>query len=1346
MVEEPFGPGTAFYRLQIVRAKTVICLKFPLAQTSAAFSWMRIIWKFSPDYTSSPAMSIGLSSQEAQQKLQNELQDFTKRKSKVNWFREVKRSPYILISSLQTAVGGILLIAFFIGMKIAPLQGVVLLIVAFLNFAIFCREVHIVKTRRVSNLLSKIKPYFNLPCPWTPHSYPKSSISTERGLLTIPTYRDNSLVNLPTSLLVKGDVIQLNEGVASPADVVLLSTEHTKTAPEVTVQLGEVPPADLYSTDGVSSLFKESISFIPEAEPRRFEVVVTPIITLLDTIIGRGRPRTYLVKEKNLALLVLEVAVVAFYLVTLFWNIIRGCSLRDDFSDSLPELLLGQPVYSVLPLMLLPLSTLWTIVNLYSTTRIIFLVGREKFNDNKKSGHLRNLYATIRQMIIVFFCPARHPNYRCFHILGSLTSVCAMDKEFVLTGGCPLPEKVFFFRTEDIEGEGEGGNDKPEEAHLTVVKEEVINGEEEPVAVKIEITDSTDIEAALNTESEQEHEKSTPNNLLRSDSEIGNRCSSSSELECTSEHTQPLDSLPTDGDNSSPTLSDVPPFEVVTEILDLSPDLEHTSGISFDSINWQSYSNSLKPIGVNILASSHILRDPYSHNPIAFPSELRNHLHKTLCACSLGMEIGVSQFTMNRFDSEVVLYTIGEKDSDMQKSLTTRRANSAVLCNDFTVVHPHLISSVIRDKSATSHLLMSRGSGDMIATCCSDFWDGKDLQPMTNFERGTILEFYNRRNFTSYCIALAYNPLLEVNLEPLKSQQVNLFVPTCHTQHLNGYKDITTSTIDTHISSSSSPPAPLSKPEDIFNQLQCNQVFLGLVSLHFKPKRDIVDLIEDLQVAGIRFVHFTAENDVRGKVFAQKLGLEADWNCHISLAPAQEEGDGTGNEADPDGGGEVELLSHSSSSSSLSSVLNTYMSYNRARLPKGINQVRPHLERVDNVPLLVPLFTDCTTDTIREMIAILQENREIVLCLGNAWNRENLMIFAQADMSMSLVPEPVDTSSCTSVTETCALSTSTSSQNTSSVGVVKGWPTPLEMASYLNSTTCQLSFHRDADVHLLSLISESRHILNSIRLGMAFGLGSLLLLTSVMFLATLFFLPPPLSGSHLFWFTLFLIPLLTLTFLSTQADPRINSQMPNRKRKMIWNNRWFLLLNFILTFFASAVIATLLFSLTLLEICKRDIVGSDCDYLLGNQNSSSPWNGWRGEHEQGLVFAQDLTALFIVANLVVLSVRFLHYTEPLWKLWRYTSWQYVAVMVFVIVSQVVYFAISQGFVIHVYKRLHIANLGSVPVYVWIVGLLWLPLLLLTQELLKKYHKSRFEHLQSHLKLEFETKLGMHSPV
>ena len=45
----------------------------------------------------------------------------------------------------------------------------------------------------------------------------------------------------------------------------------------------------------------------------------------------------------------------------------------------------------------------------------------------------------------------------------------------------------------------------------------------------------------------------------------------------------------------------------------------------------------------------------------------------------------------------------------------------------------------------------------------------------------------------------------------------------------------------------------------------------------------MVQLIEDLESACIRFVHFSKENELRSRVFSEKMGLEAGWNCHISL-------------------------------------------------------------------------------------------------------------------------------------------------------------------------------------------------------------------------------------------------------------------------------------------------------------------------------------------------------------------------------------------------------------------------------------------------------------------------------
>lgn len=65
--------------------------------------------------------------------------------------------------------------------------------------------------------------------------------------------------------------------------------------------------------------------------------------------------------------------------------------------------------------------------------------------------------------------------------------------------------------------------------------------------------------------------------------------------------------------------------------------------------------------------------------------------------------------------------------------------------------------------------------------------------------------------------------------------------------------------------------------------MQCNQIFIGMVSMQYQPLNDMIHLIEQLESACIRFVHFSKENELRSRVFSEKMGLESGWNCHISL-------------------------------------------------------------------------------------------------------------------------------------------------------------------------------------------------------------------------------------------------------------------------------------------------------------------------------------------------------------------------------------------------------------------------------------------------------------------------------
>lgn len=66
-------------------------------------------------------------------------------------------------------------------------------------------------------------------------------------------------------------------------------------------------------------------------------------------------------------------------------------------------------------------------------------------------------------------------------------------------------------------------------------------------------------------------------------------------------------------------------------------------------------------------------------------------------------------------------------------------------------------------------------------------------------------------------------------------------------------------------------------------EMQCHQVFIGMVTMQYQAQTDVVHLVERLDHACIRFVHFSKENELRSRVFSEKLGLESGWNCHISL-------------------------------------------------------------------------------------------------------------------------------------------------------------------------------------------------------------------------------------------------------------------------------------------------------------------------------------------------------------------------------------------------------------------------------------------------------------------------------
>ncbi|KAJ1832440.1 hypothetical protein LPJ70_006565, partial [Coemansia sp. RSA 2708] len=66
--------------------------------------------------------------------------------------------------------------------------------------------------------------------------------------------------------------------------------------------------------------------------------------------------------------------------------------------------------------------------------------------------------------------------------------------------------------------------------------------------------------------------------------------------------------------------------------------------------------------------------------------------------------------------------------------------------------------------------------------------------------------------------------------------------------------------------------------EDFLRDVVSEQILLGLVTFSYEPKTDVCDFIEDLDIAGIRFVYFSRSRGRQSKSFAERLGLETDWN------------------------------------------------------------------------------------------------------------------------------------------------------------------------------------------------------------------------------------------------------------------------------------------------------------------------------------------------------------------------------------------------------------------------------------------------------------------------------------
>ncbi|XP_056285010.1 transmembrane protein 94 isoform X2 [Pseudoliparis swirei] len=1250
------------------------------------------------------------------------------------------------------------------------MNAAALLLLFLLNLLLVGRQERLKSSemfRRLNAIIAQLSNYLS-GCVgevrWSPSLYPDLYTPSSTSWSLHWTYRDSQLVNLPISLLVEGDIIALRPGQESFA-----SLRGIKDDEHIVLEPGDLFPP---FSPPPSPRANEKRGPQSPQQHRLFRVVRTPVLDIVRNSLelALARPITVLDNERFTVQLVITklvcpVVLAAFLVVNTVRYFCDAPSLTPPCYNFFQLQLMG-----VLPILPLLFPVMWVLLNAFGEARVL-----AEFSRASPAG-LELLRCVWRHLVGVLKGESQTLCYTSslLHTLGSVTVLCCVDKQGLLSWPNPSPETVLFFsgRVEPPHNSQDDlGDDLSVSSYCRMEADEDRDEAPEAEALLCLPAEPSAPPGEGPEPSETSHDmaRSTDTTRLRraacqpAHARIKHHSGSNVSF---SHDTEGGEDAQDFGMGCPDAEADDFVCDYHLEMLSLSQDQQNPASIQFDDLSWQCHLPSLKPLGLNIMLN--LCNASVTQQLCRFSDHLSNlalqESHGTVlpvCVpwglCELSRLIGFTPGARELFQQENHLALYQLPSGEKTKEITSHHLHY------FPKRQPtisHLISLFVQDSSSNNVQMLSHGSADLILEACTDFWDGTDIYPLSGSDRKKVLDFYQRACLSGYCSAFAYKPM-QVSLSgQLNGKCVELAPGPC----LFSGVELPSTTPIKHTSCRNSWSSDEGIGEGVERddcvQALSGQIFMGMVSSQFQARLDTVRLIDALVTACIRFVYFSMEDELRSKVFAEKMGLETGWNCHISLTPNGESpcdggpsspGQGSLREdLNQDSRDEAEgpLLLEEEGHSDLASFQPTDSDVpsfledcNRAKLPRGIQQVRPHLKNIDNVPLLVPLFTDCTPDTMWEMIKIMQENREVTCCLGSSANFRNSRLFLQSDLSIAL--DPLYPSQCS--WETFGYSTGGGFTGRDAEGL-----SPLRLSGQLNSLGCSVTFHQGESVSMVKLIEQARHTTYGIRKCFLFLLQCQLSLVVIQFLACLAQLPPPMNTTDILWLSCFSCPLLSVSFLGKPPDNLAMTVATGKNLDAIPRKTQNYFLGCFLLKFGLTVCAYLLaFGFTLQEVCcNRSSNSSQADntthvYILA-ASSVGDAPDWFGELSNGLLLTQKVMAGFLVLHTVVISLSYVHRSQPLWRKNPFSNTWWCLTVPVVLLSQLVQATVDYQLWRDRGSRLTF-DLGNIPLMAWLLVSLS-PLLVVMVNEVVKLHEIRVRvRYQKRQKLQFETKLGMNSP-
>ncbi|CAH3997651.1 unnamed protein product [Pieris brassicae] len=1255
-------------------------------------------------------------------------------------------------------------------------EALFLFFILIINFLVTLNEEYLHRNEiphRVAKVLETLNEAIQ-QCLWKDEYYPHLCAPFSPCVILQWTYRDGTIVNLPWALLVEGDVIVLRPGQEVPGHCQGLNSDD----PELFFGQIFTPGSQVKDNSSVPR------SRVPH-QNKAYRMLETPYLKNLKLALEQAtiRPVTVFEKQRYLCTVKVMEGIVLPLVILLM---VVACLFRHIYH--LPgvthwtEIYFIQTIAASLPLLQIIFPIAWVTLNCYGLARFKSISEvRQKYvrpkscsiSEDASDPLIQALSETtlhprgIRTFRKTFFnillgredMVTRTSNI--VHVLGSLSALCCVDKKGILSWPNPTAEKVFF---------------------------------------------------------------------LRNSSPTSNNSSKTSLVGSMGHHSDTtLDQL---GEKNTPEPS------TIVEVLDLTHDQNAPFRVEFDEQRWRQHISRLKPLGLaallNTCAPAHT--HTYAHFCAHLTCEAQYSedlvpVTNRRCLCELAKQIGFTDAVADAYTTQECLAVFRNLQADTIRR-ETRFVRSLHLSTRVKVPLPHMLAVIVKDQAHQLQML-TQGTADIILDSCVDYWNGKDLTPISPSDRKKIIDFYQRNSLTAYCTAFAYKPLTR-SITPTLAQTY-LELPADSRQLYAPHSQQWADAPALHFHSTDSLLFNEVTDDDVtdvdgFFDLQCNQVFIGMVTMQYQAQSDMVELIERLERACIRFVHFSKENELRSRVFSEKMGLESGWNCHISLMsqPQQSkpssplssqtlirerpntatqltrpdtgdvfpysgnmtsskalsmsapgainleqgtvkfdneikknrhsittqtglkhlernsipggrsdsvlEGEGTESPGDA-----CRSLSCLTDSTDHSAPLHFDMS-NRAKLPRGIENIRPHIEQVDNVPLLVSLFTDCTPRSVQRMIQIMQDYGEVVCVMGSAANCLNMEIFMQADASVAV--EPLYPVLC---------------QKLPPYKLPQDCIGPIDLARAMNSLPCSLSMARETDVSLFTLITMSRHFTACLWNCTQFWICSACFISLLQVTSLYAFLPLALYPGGALWSSAASVPLLATALAFTPTHRHVMQRAATRppldfSAKMALFVFWC----YACKFLPSVISILALYGFTLRSFCEQIAEATnatDCwlvypintgNYTIEHDLTLRSWHGWGDIFYDGFYLVQHITLALVTLHLIVISLSFVHRHSSLWRrgFWSNRVWCLAVVVLIIlqsIFSGVMLSGSEYGCGAWSCPRYYVPN-SLLAAYalspVFVLGL---------NELIKYYEIQVDERNQRRARLDFGTKLGMNSP-